>query len=349
MKTRVDESSLRPVFGCPLEEHLKAQNRTIAFVLEECLMYLHDGAIEEQGLFRMAGSAGRIRKLKAAFDYGLVDLAEYAVDVHAITGVVKLYLRELPDPLMTFALYEEWIKAASIQENGARLQAYWLLIEKLPKENKDNLRYLICFLAKLSEYSDVNKMTPSNIAIVIAPNIVYSKTNTSDSVHLHHTGLQSSIVESLIIQHKYFFPEGVDFFRSVPTSPLGSANSLHKQQKRSVTEFPSVTGGFFDEVVGIINSGSAEKETSNGLRSNSPIQHSKNNSSQASSTHVMSQSGTGEKKRQAPTPAQVKYMGSISPVATSPPFSIAKPTSQPPPPPNKPGTPSLAPKPDLKK
>jgi len=42
------ESSLRPVFGCPLEEHLRAQNRTIAFVLEECLTHLHDAAIEEQ-------------------------------------------------------------------------------------------------------------------------------------------------------------------------------------------------------------------------------------------------------------------------------------------------------------
>lgn len=83
-------------------------------------------------------------------------------------------------------------------------------------------------------------------------------------------------------------------------------------------------------------------------------QHANNNSNQASSVHVMSRSGSSgtEKKRQAPTPspAQVKYMGSVSPVSTSPPLTIPKPTNHPPPPPSKSGAvPPLAPKPDLKK
>ncbi|XP_031558625.1 rho GTPase-activating protein 44-like [Actinia tenebrosa] len=366
LKIKVDESSLRPVFGCPLEEHLKAQNRSIAFVLEESLTFLHETALEEQGLFRLAGSASKIRKLKAEFDAGLVDLAEYSIDLHAITGVVKLYLRELPEPLMTFKLYDEWIQAASIQENGAKLQAYWTLVEKLPKPNKDNLRYLICFLAKLCEHAEFNKMTASNVAIVIGPNIIYSQLK-HDGVSLQHTGIQSSIIEALIQHHKYFFPKGVDFFRSIPTQENGlntttnsssnsSSNKANQeqqrhstQQKRSVAEFQSVTGGLLEEVVGMIN---ASSSSDNDLAGHDPVdsQAKPPTPVKATSIHHGSISGGSApvKKRQAPTPAsaQVKYLGSTSPVSTSPPLPLAKPTGLPPPPPSKPtGAPPPAPKP----
>ncbi|XP_057245469.1 rho GTPase-activating protein 44-like, partial [Malurus melanocephalus] len=89
------------------------------------------------------------------------------------TGALKSYLRELPEPLMTFELYEEWIQASNIPEQEKRLQALWNACEKLPKANYNNIRYVIKFLAKLTEYQDMNKMTPSNVAIVLGPNLLW--------------------------------------------------------------------------------------------------------------------------------------------------------------------------------
>ncbi|PFX20211.1 rho GTPase-activating protein 44-like isoform X1 [Stylophora pistillata] len=199
LRSLLDESELQPVYGCPLEDHLRIQEREIAFVIEECASFLYREAMDVQGLFRLAGSTAKIRKLTAEFDAGLVDLSEFEGDVHVVTGALKQYLRELPEPLMTSKLYSEWIQASTIQDNGAKLQAYWTIIEKMPSMYKGNLRYLMTFLGKLSENSDVNKMSASNIAIVIAPNLIWSLEDEG-GVNVIHTGVQSSIVEALI-QH----------------------------------------------------------------------------------------------------------------------------------------------------
>uniref|UniRef100_A0A8D0EUE3 Rho-GAP domain-containing protein n=1 Tax=Strix occidentalis caurina TaxID=311401 RepID=A0A8D0EUE3_STROC len=106
--------------------------------------------MQEEGLFRVAPSASKLKKLKASLDCCVVDVQEYSADPHAIAGALKSYLRELPEPLMTFELYEEWIQASNIPEQEKRLQALWSACEKLPKANYNNIRYLIKFWPSLS-------------------------------------------------------------------------------------------------------------------------------------------------------------------------------------------------------
>ncbi|KAL2297548.1 hypothetical protein Nmel_016088, partial [Mimus melanotis] len=163
----------KPSFGKPLEEHLAVSGREIAFPVEACVTMLLECGMQEEGLFRVAPSASKLKKLKAALDCCVVDMQEYSADPHAIAGALKSYLRELPEPLMTFELYEEWIQASNIPEQEKRLQALWNACEKLPKANYNNIRYVIKFLAKLTEYQDMNKMTPSNVAIVLGPNLLW--------------------------------------------------------------------------------------------------------------------------------------------------------------------------------
>ncbi|NXC90369.1 RHG44 protein, partial [Cercotrichas coryphoeus] len=163
----------KPSFGKPLEEHLAVSGREIAFPVEACVTMLLECGMQEEGLFRVAPSASKLKKLKAALDCCVVDVQEYSADPHAIAGALKSYLRELPEPLMTFELYEEWIQASNIPELEKRLQALWNACEKLPKANYNNIRYVIKFLAKLTEYQDMNKMTPSNVAIVLGPNLLW--------------------------------------------------------------------------------------------------------------------------------------------------------------------------------
>ncbi|XP_061086547.1 rho GTPase-activating protein 44-like [Conger conger] len=128
----------KPCYGKPLEEHLTISGRDIAFPIEACVTMLLECGLQEEGLFRVAPSASKLKKLKASLDCGVLDVQEYSADPHAIAGALKSYLRELPEPLMTFELYEEWIQASNIQDQDKRLQALLSACEKLPPANGNN-------------------------------------------------------------------------------------------------------------------------------------------------------------------------------------------------------------------
>ncbi|TNM96800.1 hypothetical protein fugu_014956 [Takifugu bimaculatus] len=137
------------------------------------------------GLFRVAPSASKLKKLKASLDCGIVDVQEYSSDPHAIAGALKSYLRELPEPLMTLELYDEWIQAS---------------------------KYLIKFLAKLSDYQDANKMTPSNMAIVLGPSLLWTHTEPNMTEMMTTLSLQIVGIIEPIIQHAdWFFPGEIEF------------------------------------------------------------------------------------------------------------------------------------------
>ncbi|XP_046855008.1 rho GTPase-activating protein 44-like isoform X2 [Xenia sp. Carnegie-2017] len=203
-------------FGCPLGKHLESTKREIALVLEECVRYLYEHGLNVEGLFRIAGQSTKVKKLKVSFDAGLADLSSEEYDVHAVTGVLKQYLRELPEPLMTYELYHEWIEAGSIRDRDDRLQNLWTVVSQLPKANKDNLRYLMKFLAKIEQNSEVGKMNAHNLAIVIAPNVIWSidddkSYNPGNRMNMKDTVVLTGILEALIEHADWFFPEDVDF------------------------------------------------------------------------------------------------------------------------------------------
>ncbi|XP_041575802.1 rho GTPase-activating protein 44 isoform X2 [Taeniopygia guttata] len=225
----------KPSFGKPLEEHLAVSGREIAFPVEACVTMLLECGMQEEGLFRVAPSASKLKKLKAALDCCVVDVQEYSADPHAIAGALKSYLRELPEPLMTFELYEEWIQASNIPEQEKRLQALWNACEKLPKANYNNIRYVIKFLAKLTEYQDLNKMTPSNVAIVLGPNLLWPQAEGNMTEMMTTLSLQIvGIIEPLIQHADWFFPGDIEFN---VTGNYGSP--LHVNHNANYSSMPS--------------------------------------------------------------------------------------------------------------
>ncbi|XP_023804967.1 rho GTPase-activating protein 44 isoform X2 [Oryzias latipes] len=202
----------KPCYGKPLEEHLVLSGRDIAFPIEACVTMLLECGMEEEGLFRIAPSASKLKKLKASLDCGVLDVQEYSADPHAIAGALKSYLRELPEPLMTFQLYSDWIQASNIQDHEKRLQALYAACEKLPPANNNNFKYLIKFLSKLTEYQDLNKMTPGNIAIVLGPNLLWTHNDGNITEMMTTVSLQIVGIIEPIIQHAdWFFPGEIEF------------------------------------------------------------------------------------------------------------------------------------------
>ncbi|XP_033466911.1 rho GTPase-activating protein 17a isoform X4 [Epinephelus lanceolatus] len=212
IQAQQDSWTEKPAFGTGLDEHLKRSGREIALPLEACVMMLLETGMKEEGLFRIAAGASKLKKLKAALDCSTSQLEEFYSDPHAVAGALKSYLRELPEPLMSYQLYDEWIQASSVSDPDKRLQALWVVCDKLPKNNKTNLRYLVKFLAKLAQDSEVNKMTPSNIAIVLGPNLLWAKTEGTLAEMAAATSVHVVAIVEPIIQHAdWFFPEDVEF------------------------------------------------------------------------------------------------------------------------------------------
>ncbi|XP_016318642.1 rho GTPase-activating protein 44-like isoform X1 [Sinocyclocheilus anshuiensis] len=225
----------KPSYGKALEEHLAISGREIAFPIEACVTMLLECGMQEEGLFRVAPSASKLKKLKASLDCGVLDVQEYSADPHAIAGALKSYLRELPEPLMTFELYDEWIQASNIQDMDKRLQALLCTFEKLPADNLNNFRYLIKFLAKLTEHQDANKMTPGNIAIVLGPNLLWTHSDGNMTEMMTTMSLQIVGIIEPIIQHAdWFFPGDIEFNL---TGSYGSP--VHTNHNSNYSSMPS--------------------------------------------------------------------------------------------------------------
>ncbi|XP_030196123.1 rho GTPase-activating protein 44 isoform X2 [Gadus morhua] len=273
----------KPCYGKALEEHLDLSGRDIAFPIEACVTMLLECGLQEEGLFRVAPSASKLKKLKASLDCGVMDVQEYSADPHAIAGALKSYLRELPEPLMTFELYDEWIQSSNIQDQDKRKLALQLTCDKLPPANANNFKYLIKFLSKLTEYQDDNKMTPGNIAIVLGPNLLWTHSEGNITEMMTTVSLQIVGIIEPIIQHAdSLYPGEIEFnvtgnygspvhtnhnanYSSMPSPDMELSERRHNDQSRRplsvatdnmMLEFYKKDGG-----AGVIRSFSAHSHT----------------------------------------------------------------------------------------
>ncbi|KRZ45236.1 Rho GTPase-activating protein 44, partial [Trichinella pseudospiralis] len=209
---RIAKHPRRPVFGCPLDEHLRNNGREIALVLEVCCSALNEIGLNAEGLFRISGNALKIRRLKASFDAGEIELSEFEHDPHSIAGVLKQYLRELPDPLLCTAYYVDWMKAVGKENLVDRLESVKRVLESLPEANYNNVYYLMTFLSRIAQNQHVTKMSAQNLAIVFGPNVLWNPDSETSYVPDSQVGV---LVECLINNASYFFPNEIQF-----TSPL---------------------------------------------------------------------------------------------------------------------------------
>ncbi|XP_055993443.1 SH3 domain-binding protein 1 [Sorex fumeus] len=218
------------VYGVSLGTHLQELGRDIALPIEACVLMLLSEGMKEEGLFRLAAGASVMKRLRQTLSSDPLGLQEFCSDPHAVAGALKSYLRELPEPLMTFDLYDDWMRAASLKEAGPRLEALKEVCGRLPPENLRNLRYLLKFLARLAEEQEVNKMTPSNIAIVLGPNLLWPPEKEGDQAQLDAASVSSiqvvGVVEALIQSADTLFPGDVTFDVSGLFSSLGPPDKV---------------------------------------------------------------------------------------------------------------------------
>ncbi|XP_045596960.1 rho GTPase-activating protein 1 isoform X3 [Procambarus clarkii] len=161
-------------FGVSLQYIKDASDQDpIPPVLKNCITFLdHPDALETEGLFRRSSAAAVVKSVQERFNKGEEVIFDLDTDVHTAAVIIKTFLRELEEPLMTFDLYDEVIQFQGLNKSDRLTTIKQIILEKLPEDNYLVLKFLVNFLSKVMDRSDLNKMTASNLAVVFGPNLV---------------------------------------------------------------------------------------------------------------------------------------------------------------------------------
>ncbi|XP_076129591.1 rho GTPase-activating protein 24 isoform X2 [Alosa pseudoharengus] len=175
------------VFGQRLEETVLYERRygvhMAPLVVEQCVDFIRERGLTEVGLFRQPGQATLVKELQEAFDAGEKPSFD-STDVHTVASLLKLYLRELPEPLVPFSRYPDFLicgKRISADKKQGLLELRSLLHD-LPVANFNLLNYICQFLSEVQTYSSSNKMSIENLATVFGPNILRPKAEDPESI-----------------------------------------------------------------------------------------------------------------------------------------------------------------------
>ncbi|CAM4700771.1 rho GTPase-activating protein 45 isoform X1 [Caretta caretta] len=222
------------LFGRDFTQTSQNSSDGIPFIIKKCICEIEKRALKTKGIYRVNGVKTRVEKLCQAFENGkeLVELSQ--ASPHDISNVLKLYLRQLPEPIMPFRLYNELMGLAkeSLQgggetktktgkggpelvDKGAETDKMVVtlvtklkeLLKELPRENLATLQYIVQHLRRIVEVEQDNKMTSSNLGIVFGPTLMRPRPteatiSLSSLVDYPH---QARIIEALIIFYSTIF------------------------------------------------------------------------------------------------------------------------------------------------
>ncbi|KAJ7387341.1 hypothetical protein OS493_004332 [Desmophyllum pertusum] len=178
--------SEKGVFGVDIATVSRREESDIPLVVIGCVQEIERRGMEEVGIYRLSGATSEVRRLKEAFDNNsqsaLVQVAE--ADIHAVAGLLKMYLRDLPEPVFTDDLYPKFVEANGIKDPEEKKKAMMELFESLPTPNRLTCIYLLDHLRRLSEHQEQNKMGQNNLATVFGPNILRPSSSATDPTDL---------------------------------------------------------------------------------------------------------------------------------------------------------------------
>ncbi|XP_024135648.1 rho GTPase-activating protein 12 isoform X2 [Oryzias melastigma] len=193
------------VFGCSLASLCQRENSTVPHFVKLCIDHVESKGLSIDGLYRVSGNLAVIQKLRFAVNHDeKVNLSDAKwEDIHVTTGALKMFFRELPEPLFTYALFQQFVTAIKTQEYRQRVQAIKDLVKQLPKPNHDTMQTLFKHLRRVIDHGEENRMTTQSIAIVFGPTLLRPETETWNmAVHMVY---QNQIVDLILLEYENIF------------------------------------------------------------------------------------------------------------------------------------------------
>ncbi|ETE72732.1 Rho GTPase-activating protein 29, partial [Ophiophagus hannah] len=218
------------LFGVEFTQVSKNSQDGIPFIIRKCTSEIESRALNVKGIYRVNGAKSRVEKLCQSFENGkdLVELSE--LNAHDISNVLKLFLRQLPEPLILSRFYNEFIGLAKESQNiNEELDRKQMrpklnkqpvcielnriilkikdLLKLLPTANRNTLQFLLAHLCRVSEQSDENKMSACNLGIIFGPTLIRPRETdaTLSLSSLVDYPYQARMVELLITHYEKIF------------------------------------------------------------------------------------------------------------------------------------------------
>ncbi|XP_072315301.1 breakpoint cluster region protein [Eucyclogobius newberryi] len=164
----------QPVFGVCVQTVAQREGVLVPHVVRCCVEEIERRGMDEVGIYRISGIARDINVLKTAFDSNLCEAVTRlrSAEVNAVSGVLKLYFKELPEPLIPAELFQSLARALDLNDTLVRSTSLLSVLQSCPDTNRNSLLFLLHHLRRVSERQDVNKMSLLNLATVFGPSLL---------------------------------------------------------------------------------------------------------------------------------------------------------------------------------
>uniref|UniRef100_A0A8C5B9R5 Rho GTPase activating protein 9 n=1 Tax=Gadus morhua TaxID=8049 RepID=A0A8C5B9R5_GADMO len=211
------------VFGCRLEMLCERERSAVPRFVRLCTEAVERRGLQTDGIYRVSGNLAVIQKLRFMVNHERavttdgrymfpeelireeklnLDQSEWE-DIHVITGALKLFFRELPEPLVPYGFYTDIIETVKMSDYSDKVDRLKCLVLNIPPPSHDTLHFIFSHLQRVLEQSDANRMTTQNIAIVFGPTLMRPERDTGlMAVHMVY---QNQAVELMLTEFDHIF------------------------------------------------------------------------------------------------------------------------------------------------
>jgi len=203
-KKRIEAlKNIKGVFGVPLKT---AAPR----VLCDCIAYITAHGMNVEGIFRVPGEQDTVDALKAAYekDENRNVLQEMKVEPHDVGTLFKLYFRMMPEPLIPTSHYDLILDSVRMEHKTKEdlINSVNKVANSLPSPNKECLGLILTFLKQVAANSEINKMTPANLATCFAPSLLRApETSSAQQALMDMSGAIGAL--NILIKHPDNLPQ----------------------------------------------------------------------------------------------------------------------------------------------
>ncbi|GIZ03446.1 rho GTPase-activating protein 15 [Caerostris extrusa] len=195
-----------PVFGCHLETLCARENRKVPKFVSTCIEVIEDKELTADGLYRASGNLSQVQKIRIHVNQDDYSCLTDEEDVHVLTGALKMFFREMKEPLFPFNMFDKFLNAIALPDASSKLEALKKLVHKMPEPNHETLRVLLEHLLRVTEYHKQNRMQVQNLAIVFGPTLMWpEQVSANIALDMMH---QNRIVEFLLLEYNAIFNFG---------------------------------------------------------------------------------------------------------------------------------------------
>jgi len=189
-----------PVFGTTLQLLSRSDQCEVPLFVKKCISVIESRPeyLKTDGVYRQSGNLSVVQKIRLQIDQGNFSVLDTVDDVHVLTGALKLFFRELKEPLIPWEAVEKLLPAINLPSKKGKLKTIKEIMSKMTGTHHATLIFLLKHLERVTEFKDLNRMASANLAIVFGPTLMWPPSHLTTTNMALNMMQQNMVVEALI-------------------------------------------------------------------------------------------------------------------------------------------------------